>query len=141
MHSRVNTRYGSIIANVYYTFAVLIESSARVAWRERSRANREWNRSRRPRERCRACLALVESLVTPWNAKCNYRSIAPEGSISNWTSIQGNLGRPPAPKRRDVLLVHQIEFHQFHPPASPNIQYLRDCKESTFRWKKSIKSL
>lgn len=69
-------------------------------------------------KRCRACLALVESLVTPWNAKCNYRSIAPEGSISNWTPIQGNLGRPPAPKRRDVVLVRQIEFHQISPSST-----------------------
>ena len=47
-----------------------------------------------PERACRARLALVGLLVTSRNAKCNYRSLAPEGSIPNWTPIHNGASPP-----------------------------------------------
>lgn len=65
--------------------------------REKESSRRAKNRSPPPppAESCRLLLSRVELLlVTSWNAKCNYRSLAPEGSIPNWTPIHKPDGRP-----------------------------------------------
>ena len=65
------------------------------------------------RERCHARSVLVGPLVTPRNAKCNYRSIALEGSISNWTPIQSDLDIRPRWNVVMFLRAHSLRQTKF----------------------------